>query len=41
MSIRYEVNSDLLSLSVDGSHEDLGRHKGFFVVVPQKNPLLI
>ena len=37
MSRRDEVNSDLVSVSVDGSHEDLGWHKGiYFVVVPQK-----
>ena len=37
MSRRDEFNSDLVYVSVDGSHRDLGRHKGiYFVVVPKR-----
>ena len=37
MSRRDEFNNDLVYISVDGSHEDLGWHKGiYFVVVPKR-----
>ena len=40
ISRRYEFNSDLFSISVDGSHEDLELHKGIFLL-PPKISLLI
>ena len=37
MSRRDEFNNDLVYISVDRSHEDLGWHKGiYFVVVPKR-----
>ena len=37
LSRRDEFNNDLVYISVDGSHEDLGWHKGiYFVVVPKR-----
>ena len=38
MSIRDEVNSELVSVSVDVSHEDLGRQKGICFLLAPKNP---
>ena len=38
---RGDVNRDLVSVSVDGSHEDMGRHKVISFVLAPKTPLLI
>ena len=37
MSRRDEVNCDLVSLSVNGSHKELGKHKVFFFTPPKIN----
>ena len=37
MSKRDEVNSNIVYVSVDGSHEDMGQHKGIcFFLAPKK-----
>ena len=38
MSIRYGVNHDLVSISVDVSHGELGWHKDISFLFSQKNP---
>ena len=38
ISTRDEVNYDLVSLSVDGSHEDMGQHKGIHFLFPPPKP---
>ena len=40
ISRRDEINRDLVSVSVDVSHEDLGRHKGIVVGSLLKESLL-
>ena len=39
---RWEgVNRDIVSVSVDGSHEDMGWHKDISFFSPENNPLVI